>query len=140
MSTAAQPDALEVPKLTSPPVPDEAVLYHIAFVHHLLTRLFEHGGGLLHAEYRRPPSGAVSWYVCRKDDQTDGPETPVASSANPSFFRAALARFGFLYIGDPYGGYATVVLSQENRKWRCHFFMANIRHMGFWIRVYAHPE
>lgn len=131
-------DTLEVPRLNEPPVQGDVALYYVAFAHHLLTRLFEYDSAVLHAEYRRPPSGEVTWNIGRRDDQSDGPDTVVATS-NPAEFRAVLARLGFLYIGgETYGGHSTVVLSQEGRKWRCHFFMANIREMGFWIRVYAH--
>ena len=139
----APPDSRsqEVLKLSEAPVYGQVELYHAAFAHHLLTRLFECGGGLLHSEWRRPSMAPVAWYITRREGRTDGPDTVIAESENPAHFRAVLARFGAMFInGEVYGGHSSLALTQDDRRWHCDFFMGNIRKIGFWIRVYAHAE
>jgi hypothetical protein len=118
-------ESLEIPN----PAPYDANPSAIA--DYLMTMLFQRQPAMLHAEFR---DGDGRWLV-----QSAQKDECIANSKRLWEFRAVLARFGAHFMDTQlYGGHTRRMITQQQRKFACRFFMSNDNATGFWIRVYAH--
>jgi hypothetical protein len=112
----------------------------IDFVHGLVISLLSGGRALLEAELARFEINDVPipWIIYRGSS----PAEQMAWSPKFGAFRAALAAFGFYYLGgEPYGGLRAGRLRHQDRLFFYTAYMSNNNYemAGFWLRMYVKP-
>lgn len=130
-------ETLDVPEVRQLPELSANEEDPVAFADMVLTSLLGYDNALLCAEHTvTDPS--VSWRIAPRNEAVPMHDIEIGISPSLGSFRSVLARFGHHYMSDQlYNGYALRFLQQRGRVHRCHIYMSNAGHSGFWIRVYA---
>jgi hypothetical protein len=133
-------ETLDVSEVTQLPELTGNIEDSVAFADMVLTSLLRYDSALLYAEHfwRDAEDSSVSWRIQPRDATIVSREVEIGISPSVGSFRSVLARFGHHYLSDqPYNGYALRWLRQHAVTRRCHLYMSNEGHSGFWIRVYV---
>jgi hypothetical protein len=125
----------EVPTVeTMPDMGDPRRFDVLGFTDFLLSQLFRHGAGLLHADFR---SDEGRWHLLNWSAAAYGPDEVVAVSPLKAHFRAVLAHLGVRFLnGQIYGGFAEGFLHQCGASRYFALYTANDQLRGYGMRLY----